>query len=296
MNKLAIAFLNLGPLETSVVVLLVALLGVAALTFGNFPERRLSRVPYLVFLFAIALGLISSKSLWYELPYAIADGTIWVSLVAQMVMVFLAGFALAYLGVARSLDVVGHRRLGIVALIPYVNILFGFFPSAKSANPVKRSKLDDMQGPIGTTLAVFLALIAIGAVRTTNETAQEHAAAYSADPNRPLIELKIGIATHGLNAMLHESAKVARDQLPIRLDEQTVLRAVSADAHIMTSHYTVENSRWAPDTVFTAEIHNHNCQTPAARVLLDAGAEIRSVYTLVSGETIGEISSQSRNC
>ena len=137
MEYIAIAYHTAGPTAKIAAIYGLLVVGAAVYSYTGRPDLRLSRVPYLAILAAVFLLFTFGKHAWLGASYAIAEGRLWIPFLAQVGVLIVAGFVLAFIGTARSLDATGKRKLAVLAFIPLVNIGFGFFPASQGENGIR---------------------------------------------------------------------------------------------------------------------------------------------------------------
>ena len=108
--------------------------------------------------------------------------------------------------------------------------------------------------------------------------------------------LKVGVAVHGVEAILAEDARRTQPQLPIRVDPYTVITEVEAEGKTMVTTTLVEDATWTISDEQIAQNIGQLCEDARTRWLLMSEAVIVNKLVLPDNSAAGEVVVQEADC
>lgn len=115
----------------------------------------MKRAPYFA-LYALCFLVVSaSQFAWLGAASASAAGTLWVLALSDLLVPFVAGYAVAVIAMARSRDAYGNARAAVSAFIPILFFWLFFAPSKSAPSPDRAPTLSLLNGWRGVLVGVM---------------------------------------------------------------------------------------------------------------------------------------------
>ena len=255
-------------------------------------EITFRRVTYLWWLAGAGLVLALSQMLWSAAPAA-ANAGLLPLLVAVAIGSFLVyGAAIYYGSAARANHIHGTTRGAWAGFIPFANLWLVF---ARGRVP------DGADAPRRSAFGRFLLdpLLVLGALMTFAmadlvNKAVEEAPVTSASGNAALKD--VFTASTSLEERLEIYAREMQRELPLQVDEVTLLREVLAKGDTLRLTYEVDHSVPGFRPEFRLSLASRACAPEYfARDLAD-GARIVHAYSWPSGRLVEEFELTQKDC
>jgi hypothetical protein len=273
-------------------------LAFALIILGGFVGSRiftvkvsLRRVAYLWWFASINLVLTISQMIWAATPTA-AEGEYLSALILSGMGAFLVyGAALYYGSAARSNHIKGTTGSAWLGFVPFANLwllLKGTeIPStdAQQRPALSRYVLDPV--------LVISALFVLSFSQVISKI-MEHTAPYDTAESQTLQSLITNAQT--LEESFAAEAQASGAQLPIRIDEITTLRSISAEGKTLRMKFDVEREIGGFKSGFEAQLASQQCDPSMFATDIARGGRVVMVYYGPGGGLIDEFEITQADC
>ncbi|PRX11301.1 UNVERIFIED_ORG: hypothetical protein BCL66_102265 [Martelella mediterranea] len=245
------------------------------------PTFRLRRVSYIWLLVIANLIITISSSLALLSAQAIAAGMLSVLILFIGFCFFGAGMLIAFGSLARANDAYGKRSKGWMGIVPIVCLALWLSPPHEGVGsvPAPRSKFSRY---ILDPVLVIVALAAMGMMNLFIDQLEDIPASAP--------ELDASTSERVLRAMsveqiFRDTAREMQPQLPMRVDQITILTAVSADGNSLFFDYSVEQQIDLPND-FENGLRENICSPDVFGTAIERGGRFISTYVGPDGNQI----------
>lgn len=287
-------FASLLVNEAAIIGIALALMIAGGIAAGLFLDIQatLRRVTYLWAVVLIGLGLTASQFLWVLTPAAADAGLL--SLLAIVAFSAFAAFgaALYAASAARSRHIEGDTSLAWMAFVPLINLWLIFRSGrpdpdseARPRSPVSRFVLD----PILVLGALLVLVLGQGI-----DHALQDVPLYDATDSVALRTLMTQSQT--LEESFATEARLTRADLPIRIDEITVLSEIEARGRTLRITYDVEREIPGFRSDFETTLAAMQCAPEMFAADLARGGTIEMVYRAPDGRIIATFEITAADC
>lgn len=241
-------------------------------------RMTLGRMAYFGYFVLLYLALILSQHVWLLLPHAAAAGLFSAVPIVSFASFALFGAATYYIAAARSKDIIGETRLAWLGFIPLTNLFLLLKSGAAAAAAPARSGASDY---FVNTVKVIAALLVI--VIGNRLGARMGASMGYLTESDPALR-----AVFDRSLTLEESfaaeATISGAELPLRIDDVTVLTAIAAEGGVLHLTYEVEGDAAAFAPGFKNELAALYCAPEMFRADLARGGRIILDYIRQPGD------------
>lgn len=266
----------------------VTLAGIALLFGGAIlgllllkPTFRLRRVSYIWLLVIANLIITVSTSFALLTAQAIAAGILSVLILFIGSCYFGAGVLIAFGSLARSNDAYGKRSRGWMGIVPLVCLALWLSPPHREAGPLPVQRSGFARYILDPVL-VIVALVAMGMMNLFLDQLEE------ASISMPAMDASTAervMRTMPVEEIFQETAREMQSQLPMRVDEITVLTAVSSDGNSLFFDYSVEQQIDLPNG-FESGLRENICSPDVFGTAIERGGRFISTYVGPDGNQI----------
>lgn len=251
----------------------------------------LRRVAYLWWFAGISLGLATSQIIWAKIPLAAEGGYLSALILFGMGVFLLYGAALYYGSAARSNDISGTTESAWLAFVPFAALWLLF----------KRTKtsLTDAQKRPAILRFVLDPLLVIGALFVLSLSqvitkATENMAAYDVTQSPHLQSLLQNAQT--VEASFAREARASGAQLPIRIDDITIFRSISAKGKTLRMEFNVEKNISGFNSGFKEMLALQQCDPAMFATNIARGGSVVLAYYGPDGGLIEEFEITHADC
>ncbi|MGB4826772.1 MAG: hypothetical protein WBP18_05765 [Paracoccaceae bacterium] len=244
----------------------------------------------------VALVLRCSDGLEILTVQAIRGDWLWAVFLAEASILLASGYALVTFGHARSRDVFGHGKAGILAVLPLANL---WLMGARRRAPGLTGAVDPgrpggaiLRGPAGAVIGfVMLVVFLPVATESISRSIAERFAAAGGDAEFQAKVLNLRVRAQGVSGVLTNFAGqfVSRQEL----GDGWYLNSVTAEGDVL--RYSYEVAGLVPGQIDGDALKADICAAPNLAGLLAFGATIVFNYTS-DGVTVGEFRVQAIDC
>lgn len=281
-------------LDEPVMMALFFALGIAGGVAGPFLfEVRLAfrRVVYFWWFACLNLALVISQLIWLAAPAAAEMGHLSVVVMAGLATFFLFGLGLYYGSAARSNHIDATTSNAWLGFVPFANLWLMF----KAGDPALKL------GPERSTFARYvldpvLVVLAILVLATAN---------VAADASDKLLESRTADATALQNLVSQgqtvselfalEAAASSKD-LPVRIDELTILSRVEARGDTLWMRFEVERENASFKPEFKSMLADQQCAPDMFASAVARGGKLALAYYGPDGSLIDEFVIAREDC
>ena len=267
------------------------LLGAAAAAVAHRGAAVLNRAPYFALTSVVVMAIAVGQLIWLQTGLALVGGWLWGLCGLEALFSLTAGYALVVLGQARSRDVLGHGRAGILVLVPLANLWLLLAPGREPslAGPVVAM----FRGGIGVVVGLVMILGSRGLQGALGPMIEARVRVIAEDPAHAVRFLEFGLRQGGLDEMLRQIA--AEVEVPTDLGDGISLRAVRAAGSVLQFQYEVTDPETELAYGAVDAIASDACADPFLGRLLTAGGRIEYLYRAADAD-IGTISVTQTDC
>lgn len=248
---------------------LIVLGGIAAALFHR-GAAVFDRVAYFTFTAIVTIASSLGQAVWLLSGQAMLGG--WVSVLAgaDAIMGLAAGYVFVAIGQARSRDVLGHARAGILSIVPVANLWLLFKPGQDPlrADPVAAP----FRGGVGILVGLVLMLTASATGRQLGRMAEEGAKAVTEDPAHAVVMLDARLRISPLSEVLREVS--ANTFVPLDVGGGVTMIAVEANGSVLRYVYAVNAPRPSVDQGMADLVRTGVCADPMLGRLMAEGARV----------------------
>ncbi|MCE6959360.1 hypothetical protein LAZ40_09880 [Cereibacter sphaeroides] len=245
-------------------------------------EISFRRVTYLWFIALLTLGLSIAQFAWALTPAAANAGLLAVLMFVMMGLCALYGAGTYYASAARSRHIGGDTSRAWMGFVPIVNLWLFF----KGGDPAAASGTGDRSGFARFVLDPLLVLGALFVITLSRgiDKVMEDTPLYNQTDSAALRQLLTESRT--LEESFADEARLTRAQLPVRIDEITLLSGIEARQGTLRMTYDVEQDIPGLRTDFEATLAKAQCAPEVFGTDLARGGVIEMVYRAPSGRII----------
>ncbi|WP_404422621.1 hypothetical protein [Thalassospira australica] len=262
-------------------VVLIIAGGIAAAFFLDV-KITYRRVEYLWFIALSGLALTISQFLWALTPAAADAGLLSILIIVGMGSFALFGAAIYYASAARSRHICGQTSNAWLGFVPLANLWLIFKGGATSAyDPDKvRSKLSRLfPDPI-----LVIGAIVVLALSQGIDKAVEYKGYYDPNDSEVLVSLIANAQT--VEERFATEAKLSGAELPVRIDELTILSKIEAQGETLRITYDVEQDIFSFRPDFKLTLATMQCAPEMFGPDIARGGTIEMIYRAPGGRII----------
>jgi hypothetical protein len=288
LENLAFEFVNLSVQNRRLIGFGLMVVGaiVAGLTHQSASELR--RAPYFAFSCLLILLSVSGQLVWLESSAAMSNGYLWVLMFCDMLVDVLVGYGFGVVGIARSLDAYGQRRMAVLAFIPIANLWLLLTPSKNDTSVNRMSTPRAFTGETGVLLGFGVTFAGIILGIAIGKEVERRATVAQSDPAVQRVGVDLMIRSKGLDSTLRQLAQEV--PIPDTIDDTTTLIRVEGNGSTLRYTYQVSTEVGDLPESYSAELVAQNCNFIAMRPVIDAGGGLQHVYLRKDGSEIGTVS------
>ena len=274
--------------------LLIAGAIVATITVRS--KAEIARAPYFAYSAVIAFAVSAAQIVWLLTTPALMGGYLSLIVAVWFVALVAGGYFFCDIAMARSRDAYGHARMGFLAFIPIANFWLLFTPSKDKTSVSRAATIPLLTGGPGvlTGLVALAATAGLNVYLEAQVRMMEQAA--DLDPGSPQASIEQLISVEGLEETLRIMAAEAQAEIPVSLDEVTVLSRIEADGVGLRRTYFVDLVGMELTDEFRLTIQESVCAWPPFRPILRAGGFIQEIYVETNGRHVGAAMVTANEC
>ncbi len=216
--------------------LLIVAGGILAAVFLNV-NTSFRRVSYIWFIALLGLALTISQFLWVLTPAAADAGMLSPLIIIAMGSFAMFGAGLYFSSAARSRHISGGTSNAVLGFIPLANLWLIFKAGGTHGTDVERKPRSALSRFVFDPLLVVAALCILMLSQGIDKALQ-NTTYYEASDSQVLSNLLADAQT--LEESFAAEARLSRAQLPIRIDESTVISEIEARGETLIITYDVE--------------------------------------------------------
>lgn len=289
MDRLVVSFLLLG--EGAIIGSALLLVIVGGLITSQLLDVQIAfrRVTYIWCVALLGLGLSVSQVLWTLTPVAADTGLLWLLAGGALGAFVLFGAGLYYGSAARSRDIKGDTSSAWLGFVPIAN-LWLIFKRAERAMPQQRGVLSRY---VLDPILIIGAILVIVASQLIGK-ALEEGPAYDLADSAALRTLVAEV--QGVEERFAEEARLTRTQLPIRIDEITVLSDIEASGRTLRIFYDIERDIPGFRSNFKQTLAEIQCRPETLGSEILQGGMVEMIYRGPDGGTIATYAITQTDC
>jgi len=251
----------------------------------------LRRVAYLWWFAGINLVLIISQMIWAATPTAAEGGYLSALILFGMGAFPVYGAALYYGSAARSNHIKGTTESAWLGFVPFANLWLLF-------KGTEISSTDTQQRPVLSRFVLDPVLV-IGALFVLSlsqaiSKVMEDTALYDTAESQALQSLITNAQT--LEESFAAEARASGAQLPIRIDDITTFRSISAEGKTLRIEFDVERDISGFNSGFEAQLASQQCDPSMFATDIARGGRVVLAYYGPGGGLIDEFEITQADC
>lgn len=282
MDQLAHFILSLDPIAYIGFALALVIVGGFAGGMIFTVKITLRRVAYLWFLAGINLALSVSQLGWVALPSALDGNYPGELLLAMMACLFLYGIATYYGAAARSNHIDGTTKQAWMGFVPFVNLYLMF--ARGNTNPgTIAPPVSGWRRWVFDPALVIVGVLVLALGNALSSAIDERDVDAEADALNRYISRSLPVQDS-----LARKALIYDAELPMRVDEITVLKEVSTKGDTLHMIYDIEEDIGRFPSDFDQTLASQLCRISVFGADIARGGKIAIVYYAPNGRAVGE--------
>lgn len=293
MDSFFVQILLLDEIALSGLGILAAIVGgVLAGIFMNV-QISLRRVSYLWFIALLTLFVIITQFIWVLTPAAADAGMLSVLIITGFGMIGLFGVGMYYASAARSRHICGETSNAWMGFIPFVNLWLIFKGGRSEVSTPSGAPRSAIARYVQDPALVIGALMVFGLSQALSK-AMEETTLYSTSDSAALVELIT--QSRSIEETFAEEARYSAAQLPVRIDEITIISDVVAQGRTLRITYDVdlEDITFRPE--FADQVAAHQCAPDVFGPAIALGGVVEIVYRRSDTSIIETYTITQRDC